>query len=160
MKIKSKKYKETLNFLYSGVKGIYVLDHIAFMERFDNRAKKGWEKSTGKKKLEEWAKENLPKKILERFNVDLPTVEEVFSQKMLNLFRLGRNLKSKQLPIFQNSDNRMMEFDGKIVWWWTRSAYRGYATSVWDVLSTAALDYCYAGFVNGFVPVLREKEGK
>ena len=156
MKITSKRGEE-LNFLESGVDGIYVLDRVAFRGYFDREGNNDWEKSSGKKGLQEWAKVNLPKEILERFDVDLPTVEEVFSQKMLNLYELGRNLESKQLPIFQNSDNRMMQCGGRIAWWWTRSAHADFDADVWLVNGVGAIDYYGAYNIYSFVPVLRAK---
>ena len=156
MIIKSKTGEE-LNFLDSGVDGIYVLDRVAFEGPFDNKCDNDWEKSSGKKKLQEWAKKNLPEKILEQFDVDLPTVEEVFSQKMLNLYESGSKLKSKQFPIFQNSDNRMMELHGKSRWWWTKSALAGFDIYVRLVNDDGSLSEGTAKFSYGFVPILRKR---
>lgn len=156
MIIKSKTGEE-LNFLESGVDGIYVLDHVAFKDQFDEDGKNDWEKSTGKKKLQEWAEKNLPKEILEQFGVDLPTIEEVFSQKMFNLYKSSKKLKSKQFPIFQNSDNRMMEFEGKPEFWLTRSACAGYDYAVMVVSCGGNLDSNGAYFALGFVPILRKR---
>ena len=156
MKITSKNGNE-LNFLETGVDGIYILDHAAFKEKFDEGGNNGWEKSSGKKKLQKWAEKNLTKEILEQFDIDIPTVEEVFSQKMLNLYESSRNLKSRQFPIFQNSDNRMMELDGKPMWWWTRSAYADSAYGVWTVYPGGGMHYYGAYHAYGFVPVLRRK---
>ena len=166
MKITSKTGEE-LNFLETGVDGVYVLDRVAFRDRFDKDGNSDWEKSTGRKRLREWAESNLPKEILDRFDVDIPAVEEVFSQKMLNIFKSGKGLKSRQLPIFRDSDNRMMEFDdsnlnGKLMWWWTSSAYGGDddARHVWSVYTDSSLYYDDAYNTNGFVPVLRKREGE
>lgn len=158
MKIKSKTGEE-LNFLDSGVDGIYVLDHIAFKGQFDEDRNNDWEKSSGKKLLEQWFKEHVPAEIQEQFYIDLPTVEEVFSQKMINWWGGDsvNGLVSKQFPIFKDSDERMKEFDGNTSWWWTRSAYAGTAHYVWYVdFGGSAGDY-YARYTGGFVPVLRRK---
>lgn len=156
MKITSIKGEE-LNFLESGVEGIYILDRVAFEDKFNEKCHNDWNKSSGKKKLQKWAEKNLTKEILEQFDVDLPTVEEVFSQKQLNLYETGRKLKSKQFPIFQNSDNRMMELDGKPMCWWTKTANTGYTCYVWDVYTDGSMDYDFADDADGFVPVLRRK---
>lgn len=156
MKITSKTGKE-LNFLETGVDGIYVLDRAAFGDAFDEDGNVCWDESTGKKKLQEWAEKNLTKEILEQFEADLPTVEEVFSQKQLNIYESSRSLKSHQFPLFQNSDNRMMELDGKPVCWWTRSTNAVYVDYVWDVTYSGSIDYDSAYFTLGFVPVLRMK---
>ena len=147
-----------MGFKYSGVKGIYVLNRVAFNGSFDKDGRNNWEESSVKKKLQEWAENNLTKEILEQFEIDLPTVEEVFSQKMLNLYESSRKLKSKQFPLFMNSDNRMMEFNGKPMWWWTRSAKAGYAHLICIVHSDGGIDFCDAYFTGGFVPVLRRKK--
>lgn len=159
MKVISKKGEE-LNFLETGVDGIYVLDHVAFKDIFNEDDNTDWDKSIGKKKLREWAESNLPDEILEQFDVDLPTAEEVFSQKMLNTDRSGKNLKSRQFPIFQNSDNRMMEFDGNYICWWTRSAYDGFVRRKLAVFPIGGVSYDYVDHANGFVPILRKKKPK
>lgn len=157
MKITSKNGEE-LNFLETGVDGVYILDRVAFKGAFDQGDNSDWDKSTGKKKLQEWAEKNLTKEILERFDADLPTAEEVFSQKQLNLYESSRGLKSKQFPIFRNSDDRMMELDGTPTWWWTKSAYAGYDDRVWSVSVDGGM-YAYgARYAIGFVPVLRRKD--
>lgn len=147
-----------LHFNFSGVDGIYVLDHIAFIGKFDENGNNDWDKSSGKRTLQEWAENNLPKEILERFDVDLPTVDEVFSQKTLNLFESLRELKSKQFPIFQNSDNRMMESDGKPMCWWTRSADADLDFDVCLVNADGGMCNYYADTEYGFVPVLRRRD--
>lgn len=150
---------QQLNFLETGVDGIYVLDHVAFKDFFDEGDENDWDKSTGKKRLQRWAEEYLPEKILEQFDVDLPTAEEVFSQKQLNVHDTSRNLKSRQFPIFQNSDNRMMEFDGEYVCWWTRSAYGGILVRrKWVVYPHGSMGYDHVNHACGFVPVLRKKD--
>lgn len=158
MTITSKNGNE-LNFLETGVEGIYILDHVAFKGKFDEDGNNGWEKSSGKKKLQKWAEKNLTKEILEQFDIDIPTVEEVFSQKMLNWWREDsvKGLVSKQLPIFKDSDERMKELGGKPSWWWTRSAYAGYADYVWRVYTDGSLNLNHANGIGGFVPVLRRK---
>lgn len=144
-----------------GVDGIYVLDHVAFKDKFDEDGINNWEKSSGKKKLQEWAEKNMLKEILEQFDVDIPAIEEVFSQKMLNLFESTKNLKSCQFPIFQNSDNRMMEFDGRSICWWTRSAYPNDVSNRMQLVYTdGSTCNTYADYRNGFVPVLRRKAHK
>ena len=142
-----------MGFKYSGVRGIYVLDRIAFKDKFDENGNNDWEKSTGKKKLQEWAEKNLTKEILKQFDVDIPTVEEVFSHKMLNLYLLRRKLESKQFPLFMNSDNRMTEFDDIPVCWWTKTAYDGHTYTVWYVVADGGLDYDTVDGTFGFVPV-------
>lgn len=160
MKITSKTVNE-LNFLETGVEGIYILDRVAFKDKFDKYGSVVWKESTGKKKLQKWAERNLPDEILEQFEVDLPTIEEIFSQKALSRYTFGRELKSRQFPIFQNSDNRMMELDGQPMFWWTRSVYAGNADFVWSVDSGGGVNFggtlCN---MHGFVPVLRKKESK
>lgn len=156
MKIVTKN-EETLNFLETGVEGVYILDCIAFEGKFDEDGNNDWDKSSGRKKLQEWAKKTLPNEILEQFDVDLPAIEEVFSQEVFDLCKLDRKLKSKQFPIFRSSDNRMMEFDGKPRWWWTRSAYGGIRGNVWRVTPygiAANPDFSY--YTSGFVPALRK----
>lgn len=149
------------NFIYSGVEGIYVLDRVAFKDKFDEDGNNDWEKSSGKKKLQEWAEENLTKEILEQFDVDIPAIEEVFSQKMFNLWGdPAYKLISEQLLIFQNSDNRMMEFEGRPLWWWMRSAYAGDAYRVWNVDTDGGMYNYGANFTGGFVPVLRRRKRK
>ena len=144
-----------------GVEGTYMLDQVAFVGEFDEYSKNDWKKSSGKKKLQKWTKKNLTKEILEQFEVDLPTVEEVFSQKMLNLYNESDNdggkLKSKQFPIFQNSDNRMMEFDGKPMWWWTKTALAGDVRNVWFFETDGNANTGDVILEGGFVPVLRRK---
>lgn len=157
MKVKSKN-GETLNFLRSGNIDIYILDRVALEAAFDEDNNNDWEKSTGKKKLQEWAEENLPKEILERFDVDLPAAEEVFSQKTLNLDKSSRKLKSKQLPIFQNSDNRMMELDGEPKGWWTKTTCADYGITAWIVFPDGGMGYFCACTPYWFVPVLRRKK--
>lgn len=149
---------ETLNFIHVGVEGTYVLDHVAFMDKFDNFRQKEWDKSSGKRKLQEWAENNLPKEILEQFDVDIPTAEEVFSQKMLNSIEYGKRLKSKQFPIFQNGDNRMMEFNGNPVMWWTRSAHAVDFDVVWGVLKGGSIFNDEVRQSYGFVPILRKRK--
>ena len=172
MKITSKN-REELNFLESGLDGIYVLDHVVFRDQFDGYANESWEKSTfdgyedycwenstGKKKLQKWAEENLSKEILEEFEVDIPTVEEVFSQKMFNLYKPDMKRKSKQFPVFRDSDNRMMEFDGEPMCWWTKSIWLGevnYMSCV-DFAGNVSFNSIYR--MSGFVPVLRRKNEK
>lgn len=155
MEVKSKN-GETLNFLYSGVDGIYVLDHAAFKGMFDEDDNNDWEKSSGKKKLQEWAEKNLPAEILERFDIDLPTIDEIYSQKTLNL--LPTCVRSKQLPIFQDSDNHMIEFKGKVTWWWTRSICFAGSSLLWGISSGGFPFRVVARCEFGFVPVLRKKE--
>lgn len=159
MTVTSKKGEE-LNFLETGVDGIYVLDHVAFRDIFNEDDNTDWDRSIGKRKLREWAENNLPDEILEQFDVDLSTVEEVFSQKLLNTDKEGTNLKSRQFPIFQNSDNRLMEFNGSYVCWWTRSAYGGYVRRKWVVYPFGYISFDYVDHANGFVPVLRKKAPK
>lgn len=147
------------HFKPTGVDGIYVLDRVAFKDKFDEDGNNDWEKSSGKKKLQEWAEKNLTKEILDQFEVDLPTVEEVFSQKMLNWWGSDsvKGLVSKQFPIFKDSDERMKEFEGKPTWWWTRSAYAGDANIVWLVSTGGSVSHNLAYYAYGFVPVLRRK---
>lgn len=147
-----------------GVEGIYILDRVAFVGEFDEYSSNDWKKSSGKKKLQEWAKKNLTKEILERFKIDLPTIEEVFSQKMLDLYSdysdlysASGKLKSKQFPIFQNSDNRIMEFGGKPMWWWTKTALADDVHNVWFFEIDGNATTGYVIFKGGFVPVLRRK---
>ena len=149
---------EQFNFLETGVEGIYVLDHAAFRGQFDEESNNDWEKSSGKKKLQKWAENNLPKEILEQFEVDIPTAEEVFSQKMLNLYESGRKLKSKQFPIFKDSNERIKELDGKPIWWWTRSTCTKTYCDVWLVLTDGGMhESSLTEYPRGFVPVLRRK---
>lgn len=159
MKIISKTGKN-LNFLETGVDGIYVLDHVAFKERFDEDGNNDWEKSSSKEKLQGWAEKNLPSEILEQFYVDILTAEEVFSQKTINWCgaNCAKSLISKQLPIFQNSDNRMMEFDGRPIWWWTRSAVAGCNTYMWGVCADGGINSNDTLCERGFVPVLRKRK--
>lgn len=157
MKITSKNGEE-LNFLETGVDDIYILDHVVFKDKFDECGNNYWETSSSKKKLQEWAKENLSNEILNQFDIDLPTVEEVFSQKMLNLYELGSNIESKQLPIFQNSDNRMMELDDEPIQWWTKTTHTNFVDNVWLVYLDGGMRYRCPNEMNGFVPVLRKKK--
>lgn len=145
------------HFVPVGVDGIYILDRVAFKAPFDEDGGNDWEKSTGKRKLQKWAEKNLPKEGLERFEVDLPTVEEIFSQKMINLYNVGGQFKSKQFPIFQNSDNRMMELEGKSMWW-TRCTNVGSVYDVWCVSADGTMYTSGSYNTYGFVPVLRRKE--
>lgn len=147
-----------MGFKYSGVRGIYVLDRIAFKDKFDEDGKNDWDKSSGKKKLQEWAEKNLTKETLKQFDVDIPTIEEVFSQKMLDLHLLGRKFKSRQFPLFMNSDNRMMEFYDIPVCWWTKTAYAGHTYTMWYVVADGVLDHDITYCAYGFVPVLRRKK--
>lgn len=147
---------QQLNFLETGADGIYILDHVAFMSRFDKKKCVIWDESTGKKRLEKWANDNLPDKILSEYDVDLPYVEELFSQKMLNLFGAGRELKSMQLPLFKDSDNRMMSFKGEPKDWFTRSTCTD--DYVWRVNTEGGLGVVIPYVAFGFVPMLRRKE--
>lgn len=143
----------------AGVDGIYVLDRVAFKDKFDEDGNNDWEKSSGKKLLEQWFKEHAPAEIQEQFDIDLPTVEEVFSQKMINWWGGDsvKGLVSKQFPIFKDSDERMKEFEGKPIWWWTRSARAGLANHVWTVSTGGSMGIYDAYSARGFVPVLRRK---
>lgn len=155
----SVKDKESFHFKPTGVDGIYICDCAVFKAPFDKDGCNDYEKSSGKKALEQWFKEHAPAEIQEQFYIDLPTVEEVFSQKMLNWWGGDsvKGLVSKQFPIFKDSDERMKEFEGKPTWWWTRSAYAGYANHVWDVRTDGSIDDSRANYAIGFVPVLRRK---
>jgi len=149
------------SFKPTGVDGVYVSDRAVFEAPFDKDGCNDWEKSSGKKLLEQWFKENAPIEIQERFDIDLPTVEEVFSQKMINWWGGDsvKGLTSKQFPIFKDSDERMKEFEGKPMWWWTRSARAGHAYTVWSVDTDGGIDDDYTALNTfGFVPVLRAKD--
>ena len=155
----SVKYKESFHFKPTGVDGVYISDCAVFKAPFDKDGCNDWEKSSGKKLLEQWFKEHAPAEIQEQFDIDLPTVEEIFSQKMINWW-CGDSVKglvSKQFPIFKDSDERMKEFEGKPIWWWTRSANAGNASSVWRVNTDGSINDFIAYFTYGFVPVLRRK---
>lgn len=155
----SVKDKESFHFKPTGVDGVYISDCAVFKAPFDKDGCNDYEKSSGKKLLEQWFKEHAPAEIQEQFDIDLPTVEEVFSQKMINWWGGDsvKGLVSKQFPIFKDSDERMKEFEGKPTWWWTRSAYAGHAIHVWDVNTDGSISNDYANYTNGFVPVLRRK---
>ena len=156
------KNREELNFLETGVDGIYVCERAVLIAEFDVKCCNDWEKSSGKKKLQEWAEKNLPKEILEQFDIDIPTMEEVFSKKMIDWWG-GDSVKdivSKQLPIFKNSDERMKEFNDYPIWWWTRSAYAGTPNLVWLVDSGGSIHYDFADIRINLVPVLRKKAGQ
>lgn len=148
---------ENYEFKPVGVEGIYICDCAVLKAPFDNDGYNDWEKSSGKKILERWFKEHAPAEIQERFDIDLPTVEEVFSQKTLNLYEAVRKHKSKQFPIFKNSDERMKEFEGKPTWWWTRSDRAGTAVTVWFVYHDGSMGNSDAYTLYCFVPVLRRK---
>ena len=154
--IKIKEYE----FKPAGVDGIYVCDCAVFEASFDNDGCNDWEKSSGKKRLEQWFTEHAPIEIQEQFSVDLPTVEEVFSQKMISWWGGDpvKGLVSKQFPIFKDSDERMKKFKGKPTWWWTRSALTGYVCFVWSVKSDGSINDDDADLTYGFVPVLRVKK--
>lgn len=153
---------ENFEFKPVGIDGIYVCDRAVLKAPFDMDGCNDWEKSSGKKLLEQWFKEHAPMEIQEQFDIDLPTVEEVFSQKMLNWWGGDsvKGLVSKQFPIFQNSDNRMMEFVGEPIWWWTRSTYAGLASKVWLVNPEGSIHRTGVDATIGFVPVLRKKDPK
>ena len=155
----SVKDKESFHFKPTGVDGVYISDCAVFKAPFDKDGCNDWDKSSGKKLLEQWFKEHAPAEIQEQFDIDLPTVEEVFSQKMINWWGGDsvKGLVSKQFPIFKDSDERMKEFEGKPIWWWTRSAGAGHAYCVWYVTTDGSLDRSYASYAYGFVPVLRRK---
>lgn len=155
----SVKDKESFHFKPTGVDGVYISDCVVFKAPFDKDGCNDWEKSSGKKLLEQWFKEHAPAEIQEQFDIDLPTVEEVFSQKMINWWGGDsvKGLVSKQFPIFKDSDERMKEFEGKPTWWWTRSANAGYAYLVWGVTTYGGMDSNFAYNASGFVPVLRRK---
>ena len=150
---------ESFHFKPTGVDGVYVSDCAVFKAPFDKDGCNDYEKSSGKKLLEQWFKEHAPAEIQEQFDIDLPTVEEVFSQKMINWWggNSVKGLVSKQFPIFKDSDERMKEFEGKPTWWWTRSAYAGVADIVWDVHADGSMYDYGASSTYGFVPVLRRK---
>lgn len=153
------KNKKTLNFLETGVDGVYILDRAAFKAPFDKDGCNDWEKSSGKKKLQKWAKNNLPEEIQEQFEVDVPAVDEILSQKMLNLYAWGRKLKSKQFPIFKESDERMKEFKGKPIYWWTRSACTKTHYDVLLVCPDGSMhESSLTEYPRGFVPVLRKRK--
>ena len=157
MKITSKNGEE-LNFLETGVDGIYVLDRIAFMDYFDDN-NNDWEKSAGKKKLQKWAEQNLPKEILDQFDVDLPTIGEVFSKRTLKWWKPAIKPTSKQFPIFKKIKNRIRKFKGgNPTLWWTRSTDIGIDYLAWIVDLCGGMNRDYTGNPNGFVPVLRRKK--
>ena len=139
-----------------GVDGVYICDCVVFKAEFDKNFCNDWEKSSGKKLLEKWFKRHAPAEIQEQFDIDLPTVKEVFSQEMLNLYHDGRKLTSRQFPIFKDLDERMKKFDGKRAWWWTRSTHAGYPNHAWSVNFDGVIYASYACSVGGFVPVLRK----
>lgn len=147
-----------LNFLISGIKDVYVLDHAAFKGVFDWLYHNDWEKSAGRAKLQNWAEANLPDKILTQYDVDIPTVEEVFSQKMLSHYDNAKNFESHQLSIFKDSDNRMMELNDECIQWWTRSACSAAPDAVWCVGLDGCLGTSSSIHERGFVPVLRKKK--
>jgi len=151
--------KESFHFKPTGVDGVYISDCAVFKAPFDKDGCNDWEKSSGKKLLEKWFKEHAPIEIQEQFDIDLPTVEEVFSRKMLNWWggNSVKGLVSKQFPIFKDSDERMKEFEGKPTWWWTRSSRAGIAYGVWLVNTDGGIIDGTAYYTNGFVPVLRRK---
>ena len=155
----SVKDKESFHFKPTGVDGVYICDCAVLKAPFDKDGSNDWEKSSGKKLLEQWFKEHAPVEIQEQFCIDLPTVEEVFSQKMINWWGGDsvKGLVSKQFPIFKDSDERMKEFEGKPTWWWTRSAYAGLAYDVWIVYPGGSFGTNDADLTSGFVPVLRRK---
>ena len=155
----SVKDKESFHFKPTGMDGVYISDCAVFKAPFDKDGCNDYEKSSGKKLLEQWFKEHAPAEIQEQFDIDLPTVEEVFSQKMINWWGGDsvKGLVSKQFPVFKDSDERMKEFEGKPTWWWTRSAYAGYATDVWFVNTAGCVSGIGAYNAYGFVPVLRRK---
>lgn len=160
MMLVESKTGEKLNFLETGTERIYILDHVAFEGQFDEEDNNDWEKSSGKKLLQEWAKKNLPDEILEQFEVDIPAVDEVFSQEMFNWWvdDSTKGIVSKQFPIFKDSDERMKKLDGNhIWWWWTRSANADLDDYVWCVNPDGSMSYYLAGNTFGFVPVLRRK---
>jgi len=155
----SVKDKESFHFKPTGVDGVYISDCAVFKAPFDKDGCNDWEKSSGKKLLEQWFKEHAPIEIQEQFDIDIPTVEEVFSQKMINWWGGDsvKGLVSKQFPIFKDSDERMKEFEGKPIWWWTRSASAGSADLVWGVETDGGIGINSAYYAYGFVPVLRRK---
>lgn len=156
MKIISKKTEE-LNFVESGVEGIYVLDRIAFIDMLDEHNGSDWEKSTGKQRLLEWAQANLPSEILQQYYVDIPMFEEVFSQKYCDRYFNAETVTSRQWPIFKNSDHRMICYDGKLTVWWTQPIKGRLLSTVSCVNSFGMIDAAYPCFKQGFVPVLRKK---
>ena len=142
-----------------GIDGIYICDCAVFQAEFDKAGCNDWKKSSGKKMLEEWFKENASAEIQEKFRIDIPTVEEICSQKMLNSYDVFSKLKSKQFPILKDLDECMKEFNGEPTWWWTRSTDDDYY--VWCVYRHGGIDgTSVADDIRGFVPVLRRKSKK
>lgn len=150
-----------LHFNFSGVDGIYVLDHIAFECKFDEDNNNDWEKSSSNRVLHEWASKILPREILNQYYVDIPTVEEVFSQKEMDMLISINGLKSRQFPLFSNLANRMLEFvDEKPIIWCTSSSCppEYYSKNyIFAVHKYGFITNCRITSNLGFVPVLRRR---
>lgn len=148
-----------------GRDGILIFKDAVFKGYFDeNGGRNEWDRSSGKKILEKWFKDVAPYEFQERYDVDLPAVEEVFSQKMIDCdfgWWCGPNhgFVSNQFPIFKDSDERMKSYQGSLVWWWTKTPKPDKTTEVMVVRPFGDLYANYASNPQGyFVPVLRPKE--
>jgi len=137
--------------------GVLVFRDAIFESEFDDSDKytNVWEKSSLKKKLEKWFKENAPKELQDKYSVDLLADYEIFGKEELpEEYRIG-----EQLDMFKDWHNRVKGLKGQkwSTWWWTKTAYRGTVGSAVHVYSSGnrSSDDAYTSY--GVVPCLRPK---
>lgn len=144
--------------------GVLVFKEGIFEASFDgtnwDNCSNNWEKSSLKKKLENWWDENAPAELKENYNVTLLEIYEVLPDHMLPEYLRG---KGQQLAIFKDWKERLKNLRGEetSTWWWTKTAYRGSAHYVCLVIPKGAYDDNYAylslAVVPACVPIHRDE---
>ncbi len=135
--------------------GVLVFKEGIFEASFDgtnwDNCSNNWEKSSLKKKLENWWDENAPAELKENYNVTLLEIYEVLPDHMLPEYLRG---KGQQLAIFKDWKERLKNLRGEetSTWWWTKTPYRGDARNVYYVLPSGAYNLYYAYDSHAVVP--------
>lgn len=135
--------------------GVLVFKEGIFEASFDgtnwDNCSNNWEKSSLKKKLENWWDKNAPAELKENYNVTLLEIYEALPDHMLPEYLRG---KGQQLAIFKDWKERLKNLRGEetSTWWWTKTPYRGYANLVYCVTPAGACSDHYAHVSFAVVP--------